>query len=441
MTSALGRLLCFSLAISVIAMPRAATAQTSRSGLTAADLFGLAERAVAADRPGDALEIYRALGHDPDAEIRAEALFRHGMLLGALKRYSEAATVFRELLDQKPGTARVELELARVLAAMGDEAGARRAIRQAQASGLPNDVAIVVDQFAGALRSTKQFGGSLDIALAPDTNVNRATSATTLDTVIAPLTLSDDARRRSGIGFKLSGQAFARLRLSEKLALLPRMSTAASLYRTSQFNDISGSALLGLEWRHGQDRLTPALGSTMRWYGGRRYAWTQTVAIDWLHPIGRLTELAVSGSAAHVRYALNHLQDGGLFDVSISGEHALDARSGIGASIGGTRQSARDPGYATTSGNLSIFGWRDLGRATLFASAGLRRTEGDARLLLFRDRRREWLYEASLGVTFRKLNYRGFAPVVRLRYERNSSTIAIYDYRRLAADFGITRAF
>ena len=61
---------------------------------------------------------------------------------------------------------------------------------------------------------------------------------------------------------------------------------------------------------------------------------------------------------------------------------------------------------------------------------------GDAQLLLFRDRRREWLYQASLGATFRNLTYRGFAPLVRLRYERNVSTIGLYDYRRVAADWG-----
>jgi hypothetical protein len=34
-----------------------------------------------------------------------------------------------------------------------------------------------------------------------------------------------------------------------------------------------------------------------------------------------------------------------------------------------------------------------------------------------------------------------FAPIVRLHYERNVSTVEIYDYRRLAADIGVTAAF
>jgi hypothetical protein len=78
---------------------------------------------------------------------------------------------------------------------------------------------------------------------------------------------------------------------------------------------------------------------------------------------------------------------------------------------------------------------------TLFGSIGLRRLEADARLLLFPERRREWLYSVGAGGTFRQLTVAGFAPVVRVSWERNASTVGIYDYRRFAVDFGITRAF
>ena len=170
-----------------------------------------------------------------------------------------------------------------MLAAMGNESAARREIRQAQAGGLPDDVAITVDQFARALRSTRQWGGSIEVALAPDTNVNRATQARTLDTVIAPLTLSEDARARSGVGLKLAGQALrARIELGDSWALLPRIASAGTLYRAKEFNDISGSALLGVEWRRGRDRLSPSVGRTWRWYGGMPYARTATISMDWL---------------------------------------------------------------------------------------------------------------------------------------------------------------
>src|SRR5581483_8677364 len=206
-------------AVAVVAIaPVAARAQQQTiTGLSAVQLFDAAERAKQAGRTADALALYEALTRDPDPEIRAEARFRRGMLLADLHRYREAAESFRALLDEKPNAARVRLELARVLALMGDVSGARRSIRQAQAAGLPPDVALVVNQYANALRSPKLLGGSFGLALAPDTNINRATASRTLDTIIAPLTLSSDARAHSGIGLELGGQAYARIPLNRHL--------------------------------------------------------------------------------------------------------------------------------------------------------------------------------------------------------------------------------
>ncbi|MGG2319926.1 hypothetical protein, partial [Salmonella enterica] len=82
------------------------------------------------------------------------------------------------------------LELAKVLAAMGREGAARRELRAAQAGGLPPDVARAVNQFAAALRSTRPFGGSVELGFSPSTNVNRATSSPTLNSVLGPLDLS-----------------------------------------------------------------------------------------------------------------------------------------------------------------------------------------------------------------------------------------------------------
>jgi tetratricopeptide (TPR) repeat protein len=411
------------------------------SGLSAIDLFAAADRARAIGRDDDALALYTALSHDPDGDIRAEARFRQGMLLAELKRHAEAATSFRALLDEKPDATRARLELARVLAAIGDQAAARRALRQAQAAHLPPQVALAVDQFANALRSPKTLGGSLELALAPDSNINRATAARTLDTVIAPLTLSEDARARSDIGANIAAQVYSRVRLGEQLAVVPRLSGLGNFYRASAFNDVSASALLGLEWQAGGRQVVPSVGYTWRWYGPNLYARTQTFTIDAVQPLTRRSQLSIKASASRVRYVASALQNGALFDVRFVLEHALSARSGLGGSVGVTRQTAQDPGYATMAGEIATFGWLDIRRATLFASTSVRRTEGDARLFLFADRRREWLYRASGGVTLRSLTIHGFAPFTRITWERNQSTIGLYDYRRLSTGFGITRAF
>ena len=224
--------------------------------------------------------------------------------------------------------------------------------------------------------------------------------------------------------------------------MVPRLSAQAELYRQSRFNDISASAAVGLEWTVGtRDRLQPSIAQTFRYYGGRLYALTRSGSVNWTHAFDRTGQLGTSLAVARADYQLNDLQDGWLFDLSTTYERALSARSGLTVTLSASRQTARDPGYATASGGVSIVYGREIGRATLFASSGLRRLEGDERLFLYPERRREWLYSAGLGASFRQLTVAGFAPVVRVNYERNVSTIGIYDYSRVAVDLGVTRAF
>lgn len=417
-----------------------ATAQETRR-LSAVELFAFAEQERSHGQLAEAETVYHALAKDPDPEIRAEARFRFGMLLADEKRYKDAALSFRALLDEKPDAARVRLELARVLALMGDSDGARRQIRQAQAAGLPADVATVVDQFASALRSTKRFGGSIEVSLAPDTNINRATSATTLDTIIAPLTLDRDARARSGVGIKLGGQGYARLPLSHGVTLLGRASVSARLYGAHQFDDISASLAVGPEWTLKHDRLQPAIVATRRYYGGHFYAQTEGGSVNWMHVVGRRGQIESEFSASRVRYAANDLQDGMIYDGSVAIERAFSAKLGGSLTLSATRQSARDPGYATTSGGPSVVVWRDLGAMTVYGTAAYRHLASDARLFLYPRSRTDDYVRVAGGMVFRKLAFAGLAPLVRVAWERNASTVGIYDYRRLSVETGITRAF
>jgi outer membrane protein len=419
----------------------AAAQQTLVEHLGATDLFAVADRLRAGGRTAEAATIYDALAHDPEPNVRAEARFREGLMFADLHRYRDAAVAFRAVLDQRPDATRVRLELARVLALLGDEAAARRELRQAEANGLPPDVLLTVNQFARGLVNDKRAGGSLELALAPDSNVNRATQQRTLDTTIAPLTLSSDARAQSGLGLKLAGDGYLRIPVTEELTLVPRSSALSNLYRSAQFNDASADGLVGLEWRVGVDRLSGSVGGAWRWYGDRPFARTWTAAADYIHPAGQRAQLLLNIGASTATFLRNSLQNGKIYSGSAGYERALSRRAGVETTLSVTRESARDPGYATWSEGISLFGWRDAGRGTLSVSAGVHRLDGDAALFLFPDRRREWLLDASAGLTLRKLTFRGLAPIVRLTTERNISTVGLYDYKRVSGELGLTRAF
>jgi hypothetical protein len=257
--------------------------------------------------------------------------------------------------------------------------------------------------------------------------------------------LSEDAQAQSGLGVHLTGQVYARLRVAPNVALVPRLSGDGTFYRQSQFSDISQSALLGVEWQIGKDRLTPSAGATWRWYGGHPYARTGTVDLRWTHSLGLRAQMDTSLSWGSTTYHRNALQNGNLWSLGISIERALTARTGVGVQLNAMRQTAQDPAYATAAGGVTLIGWRDLGKTTLFANTTVRRLESDAGLSLGflgkLPRRKEWLLRGVIGATFRQIEVAGFSPVVRLSYERNVSNVTIYDYQRVNVDFGITRAF
>lgn len=435
------------LAMALAAAPAAAGAlepalPSAVSGLDPAQMFAGAERLLAAGQIDEAETLLLALTSDPDRAVRSEARFRIAQLRIAAGQRTEAAVLLRRILDDEPDAARVRLELARLLVEMGEEGDAARQLRQAQATGLPPDIARVVDQFSTALRSVAPFGASVELTLAPDSNINRATARDSLDTGLFPIDLDEDARARSGLGVAASGQIFGRLPIGGELRLLPRVSGSARLFRDSRFNDIGADVRLGIERRDSSGgRLTLSAGHDRRWFGGRLFTQSAVFGLDWLRPSGRTAQFGLSASVSDQRFPTSRGQDGRLWQGGGTYEFAVSRQAGVSVSLSGARQSAADPGFSNWSGGVSGLAWLDAGRSTYFATISARRLVADAPFFLFVQPRQEWLLRGVAGVTLRQLSLSGFAPIVRLIAERNSSTVGLFAYRRIAGEIGLTRAF
>jgi hypothetical protein len=363
------------------------------------------------------------------------------MMLSTAGRHVAAAVLLRQILDEMPEAQPVRLELAKVLARMGDESGARRTLRELQAGRLPAEVARFVDQYSAALRARKPFGATFEVALAPDSNINRATRSDTLGTLVGDFILDEDAKQKSGVGVAFRGQAAARLRLSDSVNLLARSSTSANVYRDAEFNDVAAGMAAGPEFHLGSNRLSAEVDRSWRWFGGKLWLRSTTAGLSLLRPLDGRSQLRLRGSLGKVDHQLNRLQSGRAYSASVTYERALSPTTGIGASLAVDRQVARDPGYATRSVQLAAFAYRDLGSLTLFGSLSGSRLVADERLFLFPEKRRDRHLQASVGATFRRLAVGGFAPLLRLTHETNESSVEVFDYRRTRTEVGIARAF
>jgi outer membrane protein len=409
--------------------------------LSAAEMFKLAERALSAGDIRFAERVLKTLSADPDIHIRNEARFRLAMLLANSERLSDAALLLRSILDEQPDAQRVRFELARLLELMGDETTARRALREVRAGVLPPDVARLVDLYSAALRSRKPIGASFELSIAPDSNINRATRSDTLGTVIGDFVIDDDAKQKSGIGAAFRGQFFARSKVSDDANLVAKVNAGANLYRRGSFNDLSLAILVGPEFALGKDRLSLEAGVSQRWYGGVLLSKHLHLAGTYSLPLDETSQLRLSASALTIKNRRNSLQDGKSYSLSVTYERALSTSSGISLTAGVDRQSLHDPGYSSTGGQAFASVYKDLGATTVFASVGHGRSFADARLLLFPEKRKDQLYQASIGASFRQIRLWSLSPLIRLTYESNVSSLEIYDYSKFRAEFGFTRAF
>jgi outer membrane protein len=408
--------------------------------LSPTEMFELADVALGRQDLATAESVYRALSSNPGKEVRNEARFRLAMALVGKRRFADGALLFRQILDEEPGAGRVRLELASALAAIGDEKAARRELRAARAAGLPADVLQMVDRFALALRARKPWGGSFQVAVADDSNINRATRSDSLGTVIGDFTLDEDAKARSGKGLSVQGQAYVRRGLTDGVSLLVSASGSGNFYRARQFNDMALGLSAGPELSIGRLRVNGSVGGARRWFGGSPFTDSASVRLDVSRALGRF-QLSGAGAVNRIWNHRNRLESGWSYSGSGGLEFALSSAMGGGISATLLRQDLEDPGYSATTRQLSLFAYRELGQATITGAFTLGGLKTDRRLLLYRDRRDETLTRATLGTTWRRFQFGGFAPRMSVTWERNRSDIEIYDYRRTVFDVGVTRAF
>lgn len=405
------------------------------------ELLRLVDQYQANGRLSDAETLLRGLSSDADRELRTEARFRLAMLREQQGDRAGAAGSLRQLLVDRPEAQRPRLELARMLALMGDEGGARRELRVVSATGLPDDVARAVDRFSQALRSTRSFGGSFELAVAPDSNINRATARDTVDTVIAPILLDEDAKARSGVGLALGGQAFWRLRLGERASMLTRLSARGDIYGRGRFNDIGVNLAVGPELRIGSSRLRPAAIASRRWFGGERFSDGIGGSVNWLRPLSRRSQIEAEATLISSRHPRLQAQDGLLIDGNVAYDLALSARSSGRVSARMTRQGAAEPGLATTSlGGDMLMSHLVMGQV-VFGQVGLSRLEADRRLALFPERRQDTRIDLSAGLVLRGISFNGLSPLVRVTRTINRSTVDLFDFARNRIEFALSRAF
>ena len=446
--------------------------------------------------PAAALELLRSLAEaDPDD---TDAHFFRGMAANALADLpddapgapeseadrralrDEAVASYRHILETRPGLAGARLELARVLFErgrcleppddlldhlLGDDCDAAAFhFRRALAGDLPDRITAAVLQFLAAVQARKRVSGSFSVAVAPDSNVNAATSArrfrTRLRNVFTdePLEfeLNEEARATSGVGaiVSASGEYLhpAALRLFDDSATRLRLGGAAYRreYRGHRFDDMTVTLHAGPQLLFPVARGSLLARAERRWFGAEPVSDGFGLRLEGGFRIGERLWIGGGAEGLRYRYRKSSALDGPRLDLDLDAIFSLTPAVTLGARAGWQRSWTKSDALDSSTRRVGGFAVADL--PPLLGVSGFEvgafqdflftRYDDTGYALISADPRSDRLSVSRLSVSNDNIELFRFAPSVSLVHERRRSNIAnVFDYRRTRGELTMRRVF
>ncbi|MDR5653210.1 surface lipoprotein assembly modifier [Ruixingdingia sedimenti] len=422
----------------------------------AAATLAAAERAAASGQAETAIALLEPLrpGTEADEIRRLRAL---AFAYGRQGRPRAAIAPLERLVALRPQEVRYRLELAAALAQAGQDDRARYHFELSRGAGLPPDVLGQVQARIDTLDRRKNWEGHFRFAIVPESNAARRTAAERVTVGGWVLGIRPAAREQPANGVELGFGLAALPRLGQDLRGRLGFSVQGRFFDSRAPDDMSLRVEAGLlrfadqgqrvtaevfatrRWLNdkqlmltpaGQIVRTPTLYSTgtgvsasyARDIGARSTFWGQllTERLDYGAQRGEQQRTALSLQFTHMATARLHLRFGARIEDRSSDRPWLSG-TGAGVNIGG--QYLFDGGL----------------RLGLDLLLDANDHEGLHPLFGVERRDRRMMVQAEL--TNQNWSWRGFAPVLRLNWERQKSTVVLNRYRNLGASVGLTTRF
>ncbi|MBL8631095.1 MAG: DUF560 domain-containing protein [Rhodospirillaceae bacterium] len=424
---------------------------TSLLAITASQAFGndadqSLEKARTALLSGDTATAERELAQSQGASDINDYDFLRGTLAVQQKDYDTAIAAFRAMLSRDPTLNRVRLDLAQAYYLKGDDIAATYHFRAAVAQGLPPEVAANVTKYLEDIRRRKRWDASMSLALAPDTNINAATTADSVTLFGLPFVLDPAAQKKSGIGVTGSAAGSYRFVVSDNVRLKMGAAGYATEYGNADYSDRNISANIGPVFvRGGDDEVGISAIASRRWFGGKGFTQSMGVRIEgqktlsprWMWSAGASWENRDYDAAQYDDY------DGRVYTGYTSLTYALDAASLLQGSAALVREHT----------NLdALRAWQYIGGVNYYRENLWQRfavgvgvqpalIRYDAPLLVFGKTRRDTQVDYRISLSNAYIDWWGFTPVVSYVHSDRYSNINLYTYHRDRGEIGIRRNF
>ena len=401
-----------------------------RPELSAETLIEAARAALAKGELEDAEFLLRGI---KPGEGNADDLdFLYGSIAMAREDWQTAIARFRAMLFRDPTLPRVRLDLALAYFRAKEDSSAAYHFRQVLGDeDLPPVVRARTLAFLDAIRRRKTWSVSAAVALAPDSNINAATSSRQVNLFGFPAQLSEDARQTSGVGLNANISAGYEARISPDL----RFRTSAGLYtRTygkSQFNDRTLTLQAGPRFLFEKFDLRPELTARLRQLGGDTYSRAAGIELSGNWQVAPAWRLSAAVGGERISYE-TFLGEGNMYSTRVGLAHALGRATLLRADGVFRREAVEREAYSWREFIVGASATRELPKgfvATVGSTYRWRRY--DRPLAAFGpDARQDRTLAGRIKLSNRHIELFGFMPELTVRHERRSSNLNLYDYRR-----------
>lgn len=414
--------------------PGAAEPPALHSSVAAAKALMVSGRSTDARRLLQQLAIDNPGSNDVD--------FLLGLLAVQASDYDTAVDRFRAILVRSPEAVRVRLELGRAFFLKRDYENAFRQFQFARAGKLQPGVGRSIDHFVAAIREQKDWSYNVSFAIAPDSNINNATSSRETELFGLPFELSEDARRKSGVGLAIDASAEFAPQVTEKVRLRLGAATQRSQYGEKDLSETTLSVHAGPRLvLPGWDVSFLASGFR-RQFGGQRVSQGVGTRLEGTYTPGARTQISLGLAAHRLRYPDYPSQDGRTVSAWSAVVRALTPASSVNARIGASRKTARTPELGSWSGWIAAGYYRDLpGGLSVYVEPSYGASSYDVADPFFGKLRKDRLLELQLAVLHRSIVFTRFTPRIGLTFARRDSTIDLYDFKQRRLEVGLTSSF
>jgi outer membrane protein len=415
--------------------------------MTGEQLLANAEKFIAERDFDSAAPLVKALGMAPQYKLQ------HDFLLGYIAAESGdlpgAEKIFRGILKDSPGQTRVRLELARIMMMRGNESSADYHFRLAQDDEeLPTDIAQTIRSARSIIRNSRKWNLNFDVGLAPDSNINSATSAETVNInygpLQLPLTLDANARKQSGIGQTGGFSAGLRLKSGKRTAFLIDSDARFVNYKGKIADSIQLQLAAGPEIRVGESSSLSVQGlAEKRWYGGRSASMDFGTRVGFQKVLSAGQRMGISIDGRHTKSDISPAYTGWQIGGNATYERVISGTFIASVSLIARRDILESDAYSNSSYgiNLGIGGELPLG-INAGISGNISRAKYDQALTIYSfDVRKDDRYFARAYAGLRSVKLLGFSPSVDYSFSKVDSNYDLYRSTRHRVNFKLARYF